>query len=248
VGASRERSAAAPADAIGDDSRTLFIPSAVTPAVIPLLHDFAGERVLVVGGGSVGARKARRFAREARVVVVSPAFADADFGGAERVRVAPDPDLARELVARADPALVVAATDDPAVNDAVAAAARERGALVNRADRRGDRDAGSVVVPATVRDGPVSVAVATDATSPAVSRHLRRAVEPLVDGAGAVAAATGALRDRLREREVAPERRRAAVRAAAGDDDVWAAAREGDDAVVRDTVERVADDVLTESD
>ena len=202
--------------------------------MIPLLHDFADERVLVVGGGAVGARKARRFAREARVVVVSPTFADAGVGGAERVRAAPDPDLARELVARADPALVVAATDDSAVNDAAAAAARERGALVNRADRRGDREANGVVVPATVREGPVTVAVATDATSPAVSRHLRRAVEPVVDGAGAVAAATGDLRARLRERGVAPERRRAAVRAAAGDDDVWTAAREGDDVLAEE--------------
>ena len=28
--------------------------------MIPLLHDFADERVLVFGGGPVGARKARR--------------------------------------------------------------------------------------------------------------------------------------------------------------------------------------------
>ena len=67
--------------------------------MIPLLHDFTGTTVLVVGGGRVGARKARRFAREARVVVVSPAFVDdADFGGAERVRAALDPDDWPELV------------------------------------------------------------------------------------------------------------------------------------------------------
>jgi precorrin-2 dehydrogenase/sirohydrochlorin ferrochelatase len=36
--------------------------------MIPLLHDFSGETVLVFGGGRVGARKARRFAREAKVL------------------------------------------------------------------------------------------------------------------------------------------------------------------------------------
>ncbi len=40
--------------------------------MIPLLHDFADATVLIFGGGPVGARKARRFAREATVVVVSP--------------------------------------------------------------------------------------------------------------------------------------------------------------------------------
>jgi precorrin-2 dehydrogenase/sirohydrochlorin ferrochelatase len=68
--------------------------------VIPLLHDFTGEVVLVFGGGPVGARKARRFGREARVVVLSPAFADRVFepderrdrdAGVELVRAAPTP-------------------------------------------------------------------------------------------------------------------------------------------------------------
>ena len=144
--------------------------------MIPLLHDFEGQTVLVVGGGRVGARKARRFAREADVVVLSPDFADADFGGAERVRASPDPGAVGEWVDRTDPALVVAATDDEAVNDAVAAAARERNSLVNRADQAGERDPGSVVVPATVRDAAVVVAVATGGRSPALSRALRERI------------------------------------------------------------------------
>ncbi|WP_255359166.1 NAD(P)-dependent oxidoreductase [Haladaptatus sp. R4] len=42
--------------------------------MIPLFHDFRGERVLVFGGGRVGYRKTRRFAREATVVVVGAEF------------------------------------------------------------------------------------------------------------------------------------------------------------------------------
>ncbi len=49
--------------------------------MIPLYHDFSDETVLIFGGGPVGARKARRFAAEARVVVVSPEFGNRDFGG-----------------------------------------------------------------------------------------------------------------------------------------------------------------------
>lgn len=188
--------------------------------MIPLLHDFDGETVLVVGGGRVGARKARRFAREADVVVVSPDFADADFGGAERIRARPDAESVEEWVDRTDPVLVVAATDDAAVNDAVEAATRERNVLVNRADRSGQRDAGSVVVPATVREDPVVAAVATGGTSPALSRALRERLEPVVENAGAMADLTAELREDLKERLPA-EKRRAVLRRVVRDETVW---------------------------
>ncbi|MEF8852009.1 MAG: bifunctional precorrin-2 dehydrogenase/sirohydrochlorin ferrochelatase [Haloarculaceae archaeon] len=191
--------------------------------MIPLLHDFEGETVLVFGGGSVGARKARRFAREAQVVVVSPAFADADFGGGELVRAAPDPADVPGWVERTDPALVVAATDVAAVNDAAEQAARERGRLWNRADEHGERDAGSVVVPATVRDGPVTVAVATGGQSPALSRHLREEVESELENAGAMAELTGELRAEMQSEGVPVDERRAAVRAVVRSSDVWKA-------------------------
>jgi len=95
-------------------------------------------------------------------VVVSPAFADAEFGGAEQVREAPDGEDIEDWFDRTNPALVVAATDDGALNEAIAEAANERGILVNQTDASGERDAGSVVVPATVEDGPVTMAVSTD--------------------------------------------------------------------------------------
>ena len=200
--------------------------------MIPLGHDLAGETVLVFGAGPVGARRARRFGAEARVVVVAPVGADdegerPDLGGAVRIDAAPAPDEVAGVVERHDPALVVAATDDPAVNRAAAAAARERDALVNRADRSGERPPGDVAVPATVEDGPVTVAVSTGG-SPALARLLRERIEEEVAGAGHVGAATAALRDRLRAADVAGDPRRAAVRAAVRSDEAWTAARADD--------------------
>jgi precorrin-2 dehydrogenase/sirohydrochlorin ferrochelatase len=231
--------------------------------VIPLFHDFTGATVLVVGGGSVGARKARRFAREARVVVVSPEFdarfdgreswvgesgiggsgdgsggADAlgDVGtdegaaepGVELVRAAPTPADAADWVARTAPALVVAATDDADLNAALERAAREAGVLVNRADESGGRDPGSVVVPATVRDDPVTVAISTGGASPALAKHLRERIEKEIRDAGAMATLTGELRADLEGRGIGPERRRDAVRAVVRNDSVWKALRAGD--------------------
>lgn len=211
--------------------------------MIPLFHDFADETVLVVGGGPVGARKARRFAREADVLVVSPAFADADFGDAERVQTAPDPEDAADWVARADPALVVAATNDADVNDAFVAAARDAGALVNRADESGGRDADSVVVPATIRDDPVAVAVATGGASPALSKYLREHLEDELAGAGAMAELTADLRAELRAAGVDPETRRNAVRAVVRSGPVWKALRTGG-TNARQTADDVVADVV----
>ncbi|MFC7069552.1 precorrin-2 dehydrogenase/sirohydrochlorin ferrochelatase family protein [Halobaculum lipolyticum] len=195
--------------------------------MIPLLHDFTDETVLVVGGGPVGARKARTFAREARTVVVSPAFADRDFGDAELVRAAPGPDDVGGWVERLAPALVVAATDDDDVNEATERAAREAGALVNRADRSGGRDAGSVVVPATVRDGDVVAAVATGGTAPALSKELRRRIESEIDGAGAMADLVAEIRAEQKAAGAAATARRERVRAVVDSPAVWKALQAG---------------------
>jgi precorrin-2 dehydrogenase/sirohydrochlorin ferrochelatase len=195
--------------------------------MIPLFHDFTGETVLVFGGGPVGARKARRFASEASVVVVSPAFADRDFGDAERVRAAPDSDGVAAWVERAEPGLVVAATDQEDLNEAAADAARATGALCNRADRHGERAVDDVVVPATVRDDPVTIAVSTDGTSPALSRYLRERIESEVEGAGAMAELTGELRETLKSEGMAADERRAALRRVVSSARVWKALDSG---------------------
>lgn len=214
--------------------------------MIPLLHDFEGETVLVFGGGAVGARKARRFAREARVVVVSPDFPAGDYGGAERVRAAPAPGDVGGWLDRAAPALAVAATDDADLNAAIERAARRRGVLVNRADRAGGREAGSVVVPATVRDDPVVAAVATGGASPALSRHLRERIEAEIEGAGAMADLTADLRADLKARGVPPERRHGAVRAVVNSGRVWKVLGERP-AKARKTAEEIVSDRLGET-
>jgi precorrin-2 dehydrogenase/sirohydrochlorin ferrochelatase len=221
--------------------------------MIPLLHDFVGERVLVFGGGPVGARKARRFAREAGVVVLAPdfpgEFGDADGeGDLELVRAAPAPGDVGGWLDRVGPALAVAATGDTAVNDAVERAAGERGVLVNRADQsRVDRTAASeqrgpdrVVVPATARDGPVVASIGTGGRAPALSRQLRRELEGVIEGAGELAELTAELREGLRDRP--PEQRRKAVRAVVASEAVWKALDTPDDNP-RETARAVISDV-----
>ncbi|WP_432508655.1 precorrin-2 dehydrogenase/sirohydrochlorin ferrochelatase family protein [Halorubrum ezzemoulense] len=203
----------------------------------PLYHDFAGETVVVFGGGAVGSRKARGFDETARVVVVSPDFDERlpspDDPAAERdtaielLRAAPDADAVAGWIDRLGPALAVAATDDAAVNAAVESAALDRGILVNRTDVSGGRDPGSVVVPATVEDEPVTVALSTGGTSPALAKALRERIEAEIEGAGEMAALSGEIREELKSEGIPPEKRREAVRRVVRSRGVWKGLQKG---------------------
>lgn len=193
--------------------------------MIPLLHDFSGQRVLVFGGGSVGARKARRFAREARVLVVSPEFSG-EFEGSELIRAAPTLESVENWFERARPALVVAATNKEELNAEIERVARDRGVLVNRTDTHGSREPGSVVVPATIREDPVVVSISTQGTSPTLSRYLRERLEPELAGAGEMAPLTGELREALSS--LPAERRREVLRSVVSSPSVWKDLRSAD--------------------
>ncbi|WP_436933939.1 precorrin-2 dehydrogenase/sirohydrochlorin ferrochelatase family protein [Halovenus marina] len=227
--------------------------------MIPLAHDFTGERVLVFGGGPVGVRKAHRFASEADVVLVSPTFSPperTDIGRdesasarnrIERVRAAPEPESVDDWIDRTDPALVVAATDDAELNAAIERAAQERNLLYNRTDQSERRGPMSVAVPATVRSDPVAVAVTTGATSPALARYLREQITETIDGAGAMAELSGSLRDDLAATDIDAATRREAIRTVVRNEGVWKALDTGIDKAEKratDVIEDVTGDPL----
>lgn len=149
--------------------------------------------VLVVGGGTVAARKAAGLiGAGARVTVVAPEVSS----GLEALsaQVERRPYSAGEA---ANYRLVVTATDDPAVNAAVAADATAAGVFVNSAD---DPANCTFTLPAIARRGPVTVAVATDGTSPLLAQALRdRFAALLDDDVLALAADLAALRTEIRE-------------------------------------------------
>ncbi|MBB4634581.1 NAD(P)-dependent oxidoreductase [Longimicrobium terrae] len=137
----------------------------------PVLLDVARLRVLVVGGGAVGARKVAGLVEAGgRPDVVSPEAT------AELADLVAREGLVwhrRPWSAETDAAgyhLVFAATDSVDVNAAVADAARSAGAMVSRADQG---DAGEVQVPSTLREGDVVVALSTGGASPLLARRIR---------------------------------------------------------------------------
>ncbi|HUY29998.1 MAG TPA: bifunctional precorrin-2 dehydrogenase/sirohydrochlorin ferrochelatase [Acidimicrobiales bacterium] len=147
------------------------MPLASPSYPIALLLD--GRPCLVVGGGPVARRKIDGLlAAGARVTVVAPHVIDeiADLD----VRVERRGYRAGEA---ASYFLVVTATGRPGVDRRVFSDADASGVLVNAAD---DLPGCSFILPAVVRRGPVSVAVSSDGTSPALATWLRDRVAALV--------------------------------------------------------------------
>ncbi len=132
-------------------------------ALFPAMLDLRGRLCLVIGGGPVACRKLRGLlAAGARVRLIAPDCHCPPSGDEFEwlQRACRDSDLS------ADAVLVIAATDDPQVNRAVAEAARLRKILVNVAD---DGAAGDLQLPAIRRRGELTLAVATGGGSPALS-------------------------------------------------------------------------------
>src|SRR5205823_9997779 len=73
--------------------------------------------------------------------------------------------------------LVIAATDDEIVNDAVARAAEARSQLCNVAD---DPERCNFILPAIVRRDPIVVGVSTGGASPALAQRIRSDVADLI--------------------------------------------------------------------
>ena len=88
-------------------------------AHFPLFVDLKDQPVLVVGGGTVALRKVRKLLPYGpRIIVVAPEICP-ELGAVPGVGVCPRRFHLRDL--RPRPALVLAATDDPAQNHRIAA-------------------------------------------------------------------------------------------------------------------------------
>lgn len=143
---------------------------------LPVGLDVRGKRCLVVGGGSVGARKVRTLNRAGAVVtVVSPAVTGelAAEIRAGRARWVEDSFRDKFL---AGASVVVAATDDEALNATVVRLAAESGALACDAS---SAERSQVIFGALLENDDVTVAVFTDGRDPARARETRDQIAKL---------------------------------------------------------------------
>lgn len=152
----------------------------------PLFVDLQDQPVLVVGGGEVAARKIRLLRQAgARVRIVARELNE------ELAGLAADNSVAHvgtefESAQLEGVRLVVAATDDRALNRTVAAAAEARALLCNVVD---DPEASRFITPSIVQRAPITVAISTGGAAPVLARRLRERIETILPaGYGDVAA------------------------------------------------------------
>jgi siroheme synthase-like protein len=162
--------------------------------VYPIVIELEARPCVVIGGGAVAERKVEGLLDvRAQVTVVSPRLSPqldawARVGAICHVARAYRPgDLAGF-------ALAFVATDDGAVNAAVAAEGRRDGVWVNAADDPVHCD---FLLPAVLRRGDLLVAVSTGGGSPALSSRVRDEIAAVLteDYAGLAAVATEVRRE-----------------------------------------------------
>jgi precorrin-2 dehydrogenase/sirohydrochlorin ferrochelatase len=143
----------------------------------PIYIDIEGRDVLIVGGGTVCARKAETMMKYgARVTIVSPVVTDeiAQWEREGKIAVHRKPYEEPDLEGRS---MVIASTDDQCVNARVARDSRRRRVPVNVVDVT---HLCEFIVPAIVEQGSIQIAVSTGGKSPALARTLKEDLQRLV--------------------------------------------------------------------
>lgn len=169
---------------------------------IPLLVRLPDAPCLVVGGGTVARRKAAWLLDHGLdVEMLAPGLALPAWTPPEKTTPAGTLHVQEGAYAGLQGrsfALVVAATDDAALNARIADDARAVGIPVNCVD---DPESSDIVFPATHTEGPVELAVTTHGYAPALAARLRDLLAAhLPAGVRAFTEALGAARTMLRMR------------------------------------------------
>ena len=173
----------------------------------PIFADLHHQPVLVVGGGMVAERKIRSLLDAgADVLLVAQKLNAqvrqwADSGRITLLGTDFDAAYVHEAV------LVIAATNNEALNQAVSAAARAAKKLVNVVDRL---DLCTFTMPAVIDRSPIQIAISSGGTSPVLARRIRQQIETQVPlHTGLMAELAGQHRSQVKAViNTLPERRR----------------------------------------
>ncbi|CAK0758197.1 siroheme synthase [Gammaproteobacteria bacterium] len=173
---------------------------------LPIFLNIKGRPCLLVGGGAVAARKVALLLEcGAEIRVVAPTLG-------QELQVLWEN---KKLTWRAgfftasdlnEVMLVIAATDNPAINHEVSLLARQRNLLVNVVD---DPAMCSFTVPSIIDRSPLVAAVSTGGVSPVLARLLRARLETLIPATyGQLATLAARFRERVKEHFPHPPDRR----------------------------------------
>lgn len=173
---------------------------------LPVFFDIKGKHCTVIGGGDVAARKVAMLQHSGgKVTVVAPELcanlaALAEKGLITHIQARFSPEHLDQAI------IVIAATDDRAVNQQVFEAAQAQRLPVNVVD---DPEHCSFIMPSVIDRSPIIVAVSTGGASPVLARLLRARLETLIPGSyGRLASLAEKFRNKVKQHFTEPEQRR----------------------------------------
>ncbi len=142
----------------------------------PVFLSIRQARCLVVGGGAVAERKTKTLLHHgAKVFLIAPSLTPwlsecCHDGSLTLLAKRYEESLLEDMT------LVFAATSDEELNRRIALDTRKKNVWCNMAS---DPGAGSFIVPSIIHRGPLSIAISTGGTSPAMARLIREQLESL---------------------------------------------------------------------
>ncbi len=165
---------------------------------LPIFMNIKGQPCLVVGGGQVASRKVFMLQRAGgKVTVVAPSLCDELQARVEKGELKYLPESFKP--AHIDQQVVViAATDEEAVNRQVSTLAKQQGIPVNVVDAP---DLCSFIVPSIIDRDPVQIAISTGGASPVLARLLRSRLETFIPSAyGRLARLVESYREKVKQK------------------------------------------------
>lgn len=145
---------------------------------LPLYHRLQDEACLVVGGGDVACRKVKQLlASGARITIMAPEVSS-ELAGIIDSESIEWRQSTYETPARTQYRLVVATTDDAAVNRKVFDDCKSLGIPVNVVDQP---ELCTVIFPSVIRRGQVTVSISSGGKVPFLTKELRKELETFLD-------------------------------------------------------------------
>lgn len=175
--------------------------------IFPISLKLQQQLCLIVGGGRIAYRKAVLLAKAGAVLHVIAPEIEADLLAlVEQTQGQYLAEAFQTPLNLRDYRLVIAATNDRAVNQQVFEVCEAEKVLVNSVD---DPPHCRFMVPAIIDRSPLILSVASNGTSPVLSRQIRTQLETLIPhGMGKLAEFSGKWRAKVKEKIANPDQRR----------------------------------------
>jgi len=138
---------------------------------LPLFINLRGKKVLVVGFGKVGRRRAEKLQKAGALVTIIDRHAAGRKRDVKFIQKTLSP---KNIPSLKDYFLVVTATDDKELNAAIARKARREGVLINRTD---NFRSGDVIFPAVIETEGKIISFTTLGKSPRLSKKFKEMLE-----------------------------------------------------------------------